>query len=114
MRRRLALILALVIAMMTAKVVRADQSCDAQQHSLRAEKSSVAIQSLTHRPLFHPEHRNSSRHAGWKGSGLAILCTKLDLFDLSVARCTPAGDRPQRSILPRQFKRARGPPPSSY
>lgn len=113
MRRRLSLILALVIAMMTAKVVCSDRSYDTQSHSLRAEQSSVAIQSLSHRPLLRPDLRNSTKHAGFKGSGPAIVLAKLGSFDPSVARIVPVGERPYRSTLARPSKHARAPPYSS-
>lgn len=115
MCKRITLIVLLIISMMTAGVVRADAGSETQSRSFQRVKSLVALQSVNQRSLLHPELRSAPRHAGAKGTGLAIailpplLCPHLFLSVRGAATETITS-LSVRSLTPR---RTRAPPVNS-
>ena len=112
MCKRITLIVLLIIAMMTAGVVRADPASDTPSRAFHQAKSPVALQTLHQRSLLHPDLRTAPRHAGAKGTGLAIailpplLCPHL-CFSVRDAATETGSSLSVRALTPR---RTRAPP----
>ncbi len=109
MEKRLALIVALVIAVMTSPVVRADSHADGQD-SFRAEKAQVALQSAGQRSLLEPDEREGTRPTSHKGSGLAVLSALSADCELTQSRSAPTTPKPPSHLGASSPRRSRAPP----
>ena len=109
MAKRLAWIVALVIAVMTSLVVRANSQTDGQD-SFRADKAQVALHASGPRSLLDPDEREDARPSCHKSSGLGILSALWIGCELASSRLATYTTKPPSHLGASDPKRSRAPP----
>ncbi len=109
MAKRLAWIVALVIAMMASLGVRADSHADGQD-SFRADRAQVALHSAGQRALHEPDEREGTRPASHKESGLGVVSALWLGCELATSPLAPTKAKPPSHRGASDPKRSRAPP----